>query len=89
MMRVIVGAAMALCTVIPGCAPGGDAPTAREAQTIHIGEGQEFPFNAQAGDVIIVTMNPAGDPIARCNDMGGEPLWNPDTNIYECDNVDF
>jgi len=89
MLRVAAGAVMALAAAIPGCAPDAAAPTERPAQTIHVGEDQHFAFDARPGDVIIVTMNPDGDPVARCNDMGGEPIWSPWTTIYECDGVDF
>jgi hypothetical protein len=90
MLRHLIGATMALAAAVPGCAPGSEAvPAARPAQIIHIGEDFNAPFNAEAGDTIIVTMNPGDDWIARCNDMGGEPISNPFTNLNECDGVDF
>jgi hypothetical protein len=87
-IKAIIGGAMALATAIPGCAPEAE-PAVRPAQTIHIGENRSGSFNAEAGDTIIVTMDDGGDWIARCNDMGGEPISNPFTLLNECDGVDF
>jgi len=69
------------------------AHSRRPAQRIHIGEGYTATFDARAGDVIIVTMNPestdAGDPYTRCLNMGGNPRWNKWTEITTCIGVDF
>lgn len=61
----------------------------RPAQVIYVGEEYNARFAARPGDTIIVVMLPAGDPVARCNDMGGEPVWNPYTTISTCEGVDF
>ena len=82
--------AVALAAVPLHCAPTVPATVpSRPAQVIHIGEGFGARFDARPGDVIIVTMNPGADWVARCDDMGGEPIANPYTQINECDGVDF
>jgi len=68
---------------------GPVVPTARPAQVIFVGEDYNTRFNAVHGDTIIVVMKPAGDVVARCNDMGGEPVYNPFTLINTCEGVDF
>lgn len=81
---------LAVSAAVPAlsCAPA-PAPAVRPAQVIHVGEHYDAPFTARPGDVIIITMDAGGDWVTRCNDMGGEPIANPYTNINECDGVDF
>jgi hypothetical protein len=61
----------------------------RPAQVITIGEDYRWRFDARPGDTIIVVMDPVGEPIVRCDDMGGEPIFNPHTTIHTCEGVDF
>lgn len=64
-------------------------PPARPAQVIYVPEDYDVPFLAEPGDTIIVIMYPDGAPVDRCLNMGGEPIFNPFTNIYTCEGVDF
>jgi hypothetical protein len=64
-------------------------PIERPAQVIYVPEDYDVPFLAEPGDTIIVIMYPDGDPVDRCNHMGGEPIFNPFTTIYTCEKVDF
>jgi hypothetical protein len=63
----------------------------RPAQVITIPEEYAHQFNAQRGDRINVIMNPTGDIVGRCFDMGGdaELIYNPYTIIWTCEKVDF
>lgn len=63
--------------------------TVRPAQIIYVPEDYDVRFDARAGDTVIVIMYPDGAPVDRCLDMGGEPIFNPFTLIFECDGVDF
>lgn len=71
-----------------GCQPPAQPP-ARPPQHIEVPEHYHFTFDARPGDDITVIMDPTGDPVARCLDMGGEPIYNPFTLISTCDKVDF
>jgi len=58
--------------------------------TITIPEHYPFQFNAESGDHIMVIMDPIGDPVQRCADMGGaELIYDPKTELYTCEDVDF
>lgn len=47
-------------------------------------------FNADGDDFVIVVMNESDQSaIDRCNDMGGEPIYNPRTAILYCEGIDF
>lgn len=61
----------------------------RPAQVIYVGEEYVGGFDARPGDTVIVIMAPKGDVVARCDDMGGESIWNPYTSIATCEKVDF
>lgn len=93
MIKHLIGAAIAIavCPTPPAdvATDTPPVPSARPAQHIYIGEGYDTPFDARSGDTITVILNPQSDPIERCNHMGGEPIYNPYTLIWSCDDVDF
>jgi hypothetical protein len=64
-------------------------PPERPAQEIYIGEDYNYPFNAEAGDTIILVMNPEGDMNLRCNNSGGQLRQSAHTDLYLCWGVDF
>lgn len=64
-------------------------PIVRPQQVIYIDEAYPYHFTAEPGDTIILIMHPDATWIDRCNDAGGEPIYNPFTEIDECDDVDF
>lgn len=77
-------------TAVGACDPPSQpTPIERPAQTIYIPEDYNLPFDAQGGDTIILIMTPDAGWVDRCNDSGGEPIYNPFTNISTCDDVDF
>lgn len=66
----------------------------RPAQHIVIPEFFPYHFNAERGDTITLVMLPDSANLGstwvdRCNDDGGEPIYNPHTDIATCDDVDF
>lgn len=66
----------------------------RPAQHIVIPEFFPYRFNAEHGDTITLVMLPDSANLGstwvdRCNDAGGEPIYNPYTDIATCDDVDF
>jgi hypothetical protein len=65
------------------------APEIRPAQMIYVGEDEPTKFDARRGDTVIVVMNSDGDHLARCNQIGGELIYNPFTLIFTCEDVDF
>lgn len=86
----IAGGAAALATCIPACdAPAPSTQPARPAQVIFVGEDYNLPFDARPGDTIILVMTPDGNQLSRCNDAGGELIYNPFTLIWTCEGVDF
>lgn len=34
-------------------------------------------------------MNPSGDPVQRCLDFGGEPIWYPTFKQLVCEGIDY
>lgn len=82
--RLVIAAVTAACPL--SC---GQAVAPRPAQVIYVGEDYPAPFDARRGDTVIVVMDPAGDWVARCLDMGGEPTYNAATTIGVCEGVDF
>jgi len=85
----------ALAAVAPAVVPTPPVPAAetiapgRAEQIIHIPEDYDAQFTAEPGDTIIEIMYPTGDIAGRCDDHGGELVWNPNTDIYTCEGVDF
>lgn len=78
---------------LPVAPPATPAARTRPAQTIYVGEDYDVEFDARPGDYVIVIMfqdDSDGEGwVGRCNNMGGEPIFNPYTLIAECDGVDF
>lgn len=85
----IGGAIAAIAAVCPSCDPAPETHQPRPAQVIYVPEDYDVPFDARSGDTIILILYPDGDPIARCLDYGGEPIYNPFTTIFTCEGVDF
>lgn len=65
------------------------AEPARPQQVILIPEDYSARFTAEAGDVLVLIMNPDGGQLERCDHYGGELIYNPYTLIYVCEYADF
>jgi hypothetical protein len=96
MINQLLAGGIASIAAIAGCAPTAPStPTTefvRPAQTIWIDEDYAFTFNAESGDTLNIIMNNPTDfegAKLRCQDMGGQPTYNPHTMIYYCGNADF
>lgn len=63
---------------------------ARPPQQIYISMEYGAPFTAEAGDTIIVVMEPEfATPGDWCDHRGGTLWRNPHTDILYCENIDF
>lgn len=89
MIRNIAIAALGFSPICPHPVPPPHIEPVRPPQVIHLGEDQRFQFDARPGDTIILTMNPTGNIQERCNDAGGELIFNPYSIIFTCEKVDF
>lgn len=63
--------------------------TTRPAQVVVIPEDYAYPFDAAHGDRLDLVMNPDGGQLARCDDAGGELIYNPWSLVWMCEGVDF
>jgi len=78
-----VGAAVVGCNVTPDGAIGNH---------YLLEEGVAFEGDLVHGDRLDIVMDPDGDWIATCEDMGGEPIFDPEAIeavAYVCEDVDF
>lgn len=80
-----------------------EAPTtvhnqAEPGRTVYVPEDYPGTWNADHGDFVILIMTPGSDQgseadftlmVARCNQYGGEFIYNPYTRISTCEGVDF
>lgn len=84
-------ALLALVALVPAQCddPAPAPPSDRPAQHIIIPEGYAYRFNAEGGDRLDLIMDPSGDWVDRCNRSGGEPIWNPYSEIATWEDVDF
>jgi hypothetical protein len=94
MNRLALACALALPLPLAACHKSPTPPAdARPAQTITIMEDYAYAFNAEKGDKLNVILYPeqSGEdwPEARCRNMGGDPIYNPMTLIWTCEDVDF
>jgi hypothetical protein len=64
-------------------------PALSGCKVVTIPEIYPYPFNVDAGDRLDVIMEPINDPTDRCDHMGGELIYDPSTNIFTCEGVDF
>lgn len=88
--RYITFAAIAAASTHNSCSTPAESP-ARPAQVIYVPETYNFQFDARRGDTVIVILNPDSESemLNRCDDMGGELIANPFTQIWTCESVDF
>lgn len=66
----------------------------RPAQIITIPEDYNVQFDARPGDTVIEIMNLSSgrtidELIVKCENSGGELIYNPFTWIYSCEGIDF
>jgi hypothetical protein len=80
---VVIGSAVVGCNVAPDGAIGSHHV---------IAEGVAFEGDLVHGDRLDIIMVGDADWVATCNDMGGEPIFDPakpESIAFVCEDVDF
>lgn len=87
--------AIAIVSIAVGsCEPIDSIDSIRPAQIITIPEDYNVQFDARPGDTVIEIMNLSSgrtidELIVKCENSGGELIYNPFTWIYSCEGIDF
>ncbi len=94
MFRLIVAPVLALaaaCGTGAHTAPAeaAAAKPACQADVVTVWEDEATTCDLSAPQRLDVLMTPAGDWVARCDDLGGEPIARVPNFVFACEGVDY